>query len=101
MQEIPRVKSRASKPWQASYKSKYFPRKGKSMQNVKRKNGLQWKRGKREGGRACEQLLRPDPQLPVPRRASHTRYIGNGCLGITRNVASTAVGKPHDKISDT
>ena len=34
------------------YKSKYFPRKGKSMQNVKRKNGLQQKRGRgreREG----------------------------------------------------
>ena len=51
---------------------------------AKRKNGLQWKRGKREGVRACEQLLSLDPQLPVPRRASHTRYIGNGCVGITR-----------------
>ena len=53
---------------------------------AKRKNGLQQKRGKREGGRACEQLLSLDPQLPVARRASHIGSIGNGQQTIDRKV---------------
>ena len=39
-----------------------------------------------EGGRACEQLLSLDPQLPVPRRASHIGSIGNGQQTINRIV---------------
>jgi len=44
------------------------------------------KGGRVKEGRACEQLLRPDPQLPVARRASHIGSIGNGQQTIDRKV---------------
>ena len=67
-----------------SFKQDYFSRKGKYL-HCKEKEWSAVEKGE-EGGRACEQLLRPDPQLPVPRRASHIGSIGNGGQTINKKV---------------
>ena len=67
-----------------TFKQDYCSRKGKYL-HCKEKEWSAAEKGE-EGGRACKQLLRPDPQLPVPRRASHIGSIGNGRQTINRKV---------------